>query len=78
LYRDIVAGAVEVLGLNNIISWPRTGPLGMHYLVHEPHRYQAAILMETFLWQSNSRTISTRSFGLIREATLHLMLCPLR
>jgi haloalkane dehalogenase len=52
LHRDIVAGVVETLGLQNIVlvaeDWG--GPLGMHHLVHEPQRYQAAILMETFLW----------------------------
>jgi haloalkane dehalogenase len=52
LHRDIVAGAVEMLGLQNIVlvaeDWG--GPLGMHHLVHEPQLYQAAILMETFLW----------------------------
>lgn len=52
LHRDIVAGAVDALGLRNIVlvaeDWG--GPLGMHHLVHEPHLYRAAILMETFLW----------------------------
>lgn len=52
LHRDIIAGAVEELGLSDIVlvaeDWG--GPLGMHHLVHEPHLYRAAILMETFLW----------------------------
>ena len=52
LHRDIVAGAVETLGLTNVVlvaeDWG--GPLGMHHLVHAPHLYQAAVLMETFLW----------------------------
>jgi len=52
LHRDIVAGAVDTLGLSDIVlvaeDWG--GPLGMHHLVHTPRLYQAAILMETFLW----------------------------
>jgi haloalkane dehalogenase len=52
VHRDIVAGAVEALGLQNIVlvaeDWG--GPLGMHHLVHAPQLYRAAILMETFLW----------------------------
>jgi haloalkane dehalogenase len=52
LHRDIVGGAVEALGLQNIVlvaeDWG--GPLGIHHMVHQPQRYQAAILMETFLW----------------------------
>lgn len=52
LHRSIIAGAVETLGLSKIVlvaeDWG--GPLGMHHLVHEPQLYQAAILMETFLW----------------------------
>jgi haloalkane dehalogenase len=52
LHRDIVAGAVDALGLEKIVlvaeDWG--GPLGMHHLVHEPDLYEAAILMETFLW----------------------------
>jgi haloalkane dehalogenase len=52
LHRDIIAGAIAELGLKNIVlvaeDWG--GPLGMHHLVHEPHLYQAAVLMETFLW----------------------------
>jgi haloalkane dehalogenase len=52
LHRDVVAGVVDALGLQNIVlvaeDWG--GPLGMHHVVHEPRRYQAAILMETFLW----------------------------
>lgn len=52
LHRDIVAGTVDALGLEKIVlvaeDWG--GPLGMHHLVREPQRYQAAILMETFLW----------------------------
>jgi haloalkane dehalogenase len=51
LHRDIVAGAVDALGLERIVlvaeDWG--GPLGMHHLVHEPQLYEAAILMETFL-----------------------------
>lgn len=52
LHRDIIAGVVEELGLSDIVlvaeDWG--GPLGMHHLVHEPHLYRAAVLMETFLW----------------------------
>jgi len=52
LHRDIIAGAIAELVLKNIVlvaeDWG--GPLGMHHLVHEPHLYQAAVLMETFLW----------------------------
>jgi hypothetical protein len=33
-----------------LVAEDRGGPLGMHHLVHEPQLYQAAILMETFLW----------------------------
>jgi haloalkane dehalogenase len=51
LHRDIVAGAVDALGLERIVlvaeDWG--GPLGMHHLVHEPQLYEAVILMETFL-----------------------------
>jgi haloalkane dehalogenase len=52
LHRDIIIGAIAELGLKNIVlvaeDWG--GPLGMHHLVHEPHLYEAAVLMETFLW----------------------------
>ena len=52
LHRDTIAGAIAELGLKNIVlvaeDWG--GPLGMHHLVHEPELYQAAVLMETFLW----------------------------
>jgi haloalkane dehalogenase len=47
-----VQGFIDALDLHDIVlvaeDWG--GPLGMHDVVARPERYQAAILMETFLW----------------------------
>lgn len=52
LHARVVRGFVEALGLTEVVlvadDWG--GPLGMHDVVTHPERYQAAILMETFLW----------------------------
>jgi haloalkane dehalogenase len=52
LHARIVQGFVDALGLREIVlvaeDWG--GPLGMHDVVFRSDRYQAAILMETFLW----------------------------
>jgi haloalkane dehalogenase len=52
LHASIVRHFVDALNLQDIVlvadDWG--GPLGMHDVVARPERYQAAILMETFLW----------------------------
>lgn len=52
LHARIVQGFVDALDLHEVVlvadDWG--GPLGMHDVVARPERYQAAILMETFLW----------------------------
>jgi haloalkane dehalogenase len=52
LHARIVQGFVDALDLRNVVlvadDWG--GPLGMSDVVTRPDRYQAAILMETFLW----------------------------
>ncbi len=51
-HSRIVRGFIEALDLRDIVlvadDWG--GPLGMHDVVAKAERYQAAILMETFLW----------------------------
>lgn len=52
LHARVVAGFVDALGLTDVVlvaeDWG--GPLGMFDVTRRPSRYQAAILMETFLW----------------------------
>lgn len=52
LHARIVAGFIDQLDLHDIVlvadDWG--GPLGMHDVVQRFDKYQAAILMETFLW----------------------------
>jgi haloalkane dehalogenase len=52
LHARIIQGFVDVLELREIVlvadDWG--GPLGMQDVVTRSDRYQAAILMETFLW----------------------------
>ena len=52
LHASIVRHFIDALNLQDIVlvadDWG--GPLGMHDVVARPERYQAAILMETFLW----------------------------
>ncbi len=52
LHARIVRGFIDALDLSDVVlvadDWG--GPLGMRDVVDRPERYQAAILMETFLW----------------------------
>jgi len=52
LHARVVRGFVDALDLRDIVlvaeDWG--GPLGMHDVVTRSERYQAVILMETFLW----------------------------
>lgn len=52
LHARVVQGFVSALKLRDIVlvadDWG--GPLGMHDVIARSERYQAAILMETFLW----------------------------
>lgn len=52
LHAQIIAGFVDALGLEDIVlvadDWG--GPLAMRDAVNRQMRYQAAVLMETFLW----------------------------
>src|SRR5688572_17407628 len=52
LHADVVAGFIDALGLTDIVlvadDWG--GPLGMRDVVARSARYQAVVLMETFLW----------------------------
>lgn len=52
LHAEVIRGFLDALELSDIVlvadDWG--GPLGMHDVVKRPERYEAAILMETFLW----------------------------
>ena len=52
LHADIVGNFIRKLDLWNTVlvadDWG--GPLGMHNVVAMPERFEAAVLMETFLW----------------------------
>jgi len=54
LYYEVLEGFIDKLGLRDIIlvlhDWG--GPLGMMYAARHPGNIQAAILMETFLWDT--------------------------
>jgi len=65
LHARVVQGFVDALKLHDIVlvadDWG--GPLGMYDVVARSDRYQAAILMETFLWTLRSKTTLSRSSG---------------
>jgi haloalkane dehalogenase len=52
LHAQIIRGFIDALKLNDIVlvadDWG--GPLAMHDVVNREQRFQAAVLMETFLW----------------------------
>lgn len=52
LHGKIISGFVDALDLESVVlvadDWG--GPLGMNDLVNRPELYEAAVLMETFLW----------------------------